>query len=108
MKKLDIAPSHLQFIQKILQDTLPAEATVWVFGSRATGAAKKYSDLDLAININKPLSLETLAEIYTAFAESSLPYKVDIVDWTAISKDFQEKINEDKIFLWPNKKELQR
>ena len=49
---------------------------VSLFGSRATGSYKSYSDIDLVVygNIND----KSINNLWTRFHESSLPYKVDI------------------------------
>ncbi|MCL6591561.1 MAG: nucleotidyltransferase domain-containing protein [Firmicutes bacterium] len=65
---------------------------VWAFGSRVTGKAKRYSDLDLAVISNHPLDFGLLGEIRDAFSESDLPFKVDLVDWAATSPEFREII----------------
>ncbi|MBV8593313.1 MAG: nucleotidyltransferase domain-containing protein, partial [Caulobacteraceae bacterium] len=44
----DLSPRDLATVRAILAAALPAEARVWVFGSRARGTARRYSDLDLA------------------------------------------------------------
>ena len=46
--RLDMAPAHWVIVQDILRRLAP-EHEVWVFGSRATGRAKPYSDLDLML-----------------------------------------------------------
>lgn len=68
------------------------EYKVWVFGSRVTGAARKFPDLDLAIITAKPLSFELLGEIRDAFSESDLPFKVDMLDWSTASASFRRMI----------------
>lgn len=86
----------------IIRDTLRAhvpDCTVWAFGSRATDRAKPYSDLDLAINGGKPLGIDLAAQLAEAFAESDLPYKVDIVDWTAASERFRKVIERDRVVV---------
>jgi predicted nucleotidyltransferase len=100
-KVIDIAPAHLNIVREILQKYLPPTSTVWVFGSRATGTAKKFSDLDLLIDIGKPLPLEISADLSNDFEESDLPYKVDIVDWITISASFRERISLDRIVIYP-------
>ncbi len=98
MKKgLSIAPKHFQLVQKILQDYFSKPVKIWVFGSRATGKARKYSDLDLAIDAGRLLSLKELAALSYAFEESLLPYKVDIVDLKAINPAFRARIEADRI-----------
>jgi type I restriction enzyme S subunit len=63
-----------------------------VFGSRATGRARPLSDLDLAIDAGRRLSLDETARLGEAFSDSDLPYKVDIVDWHAVDERFRQMI----------------
>ena len=104
MKNLDINPEHLKIIKTILQKHLPTNAIVWVFGSRAQRAKKKYSDLDLLIAINNyPLPSATMIDLAEDFDESDLPYKVDLVDWNSISESFRSHIQKNRIVLdWKN------
>lgn len=97
---VDVRPEHLIIIRHILSKHLPENAIVWVFGSRARKAKKKYSDLDLLIDINgKPLPSDIAIELADDFEESDLPYKVDIVDWNTISDWFRECIKDDRVLL---------
>ena len=84
---------------EILHAHSPAETHVHVFGSRATGQFKPWSDLDLAIEAPAPLSLSTLASLAEAFDESSLPWKVDLVDRHMVSEEFGRLIDLAKIPL---------
>ena len=100
MKPLvDIHPNHLKIVLHILRKHLPKNAQVWVFGSRAKCTARKYSDLDLAIDCGKPIPDKYMIDLKDAFIESDLPYKVDVIDWYATSNDFKEMIAEDRIAL---------
>jgi predicted nucleotidyltransferase len=78
-----------------------APVAVWAFGSRVNGRAKKYSDLDIAVLSDKPLSLYDYATLKEAFDESDLPYRVDIVDWAAVTETFQAIIQKNKITIQP-------
>ena len=82
---LDVRPDHLKIVQDILGTHVP-DREVWAFGSRVTGNATETSDLDLAVFGETPLDFETLAALRDAFSESRLPYKVDVVDWSTISR----------------------
>lgn len=95
---LDIGNNVLLIVKDILNRLAP-DATVWVFGSRATGRAKKFSDLDLCLMAPQPLSLDRISAIAGEFAESDLPWKVDIVDWWSISQGFREIIERDQVLL---------
>lgn len=99
-KKLNILDEHLNIIKTILNKYIPIKTKVWVFGSRANNSARKYSDLDLLINFNsKPLPSSLKADLEDAFEESDLPYKVDIVDWNAITDEFRQTIKNKRISL---------
>jgi type I restriction enzyme S subunit len=100
LPKLEISPVHWAAVAEILQRHLPGK-TVWAFGSRARFAAKPYSDLDLAVIGDSPLSLSELAALEHDFTESSLPFKVDIVDWAAASESFRDIIRQTHVAVWP-------
>jgi len=94
---LQIEERHLEIIKDILKNV---NASVYVFGSRASGRATKYSDLDLAIDCyGKKLPDELSAKLAYMFENSTLPYKVDIVDLNAISEEFKNNIKDDFIKL---------
>ncbi len=95
---LHINPEHLTVVRDMLSIHLPGRE-VWAFGSRVTGKAKKFSDLDLVVIGETPLSLSVLADVKEAFAESDLPYKVDIVDWATTSEAFRRIIEHDHIVI---------
>lgn len=96
--QIDLNPAHRDIVCDILKLLVP-HYEVWAFGSRVTGKAKPYSDLDLAIITQQPLDLGTSAALAEAFAESDLPYKVDVVDWAITSTAFRKIINSDKFVL---------
>lgn len=95
---IDISPEQWKIVQGILQAHIP-QHTVWAFGSRATGRAKPYSDLDLAIIGSAPLGMATHATLADAFSESDLPWKVDLVEWAKTSEAFRRIISRDKVVL---------
>ena len=96
--KLDMQPEHWAIVRGILRQHA-AGLEVWAFGSRAKGTAKPYSDLDLVIIGEQPLSLAQDAALADAFAESELPWRVDIVDWATTSEAFRRIIRHDKVVL---------
>lgn len=91
-KALEIKPEELEHVKQILKHCIP-EIKVHAFGSRANHTAKPYSDLDLAIMTEQPLTLQQGAMLTEAFEESDLPFKVDIIDWSTISENFRELIH---------------
>ena len=85
-------------VRRILREQIP-DTEVWAFGSRARRQARPYSDLDLALITQRPLSLEQLANIAYAFESSDLPIRVDLVDWAAASEAFRAIIARDKVVV---------
>ena len=97
-KLLQLKNDELNLVLQILQTYIP-EYDVWVFGSRACGNARQYSDLDLVIMTNSPMQLDTKADLTDAFSESDLPFKVDVVDWATTSQGFRKIIQESGFLL---------
>jgi type I restriction enzyme S subunit len=93
---IDISPENWRIVRDILQRYVP-DREVWAFGSRAKWTAKEFSDLDIAIIGDKPLSIALTADLREAFQESALPFKVDIVDWANITPSFRQVIQAVKI-----------
>lgn len=89
---LDLTSEHRRLVLGVLHTHLPRDVRAWVFGSRATGRARRYSDLDLAIDAGRRLTIDETAMLREAFDESDLPYRVDIVDWHTIGEDFRRLI----------------
>lgn len=78
-------------VRRILAAWLPGRE-VRLFGSRARGTHKPYSDLDLVIMGDTPTDLNTLGQLQEAFASSDLPWRVDVVDWATTSAEFRAHI----------------
>ena len=93
---IDISPENWQIVREILQRYVP-DREVWAFGSRAKWTAKEFSDLDIAIIGDKPLSIALTADLREAFQESALPFKIDINDWANITPSFRQVIQAAKI-----------
>lgn len=90
---IDLSPAQLQEVRGILAAHVP-DRTVWAFGSRVTGRAKPFSDLDLAVLGDVPLDFRTLSSLKDAFAESDLTIRVDVVDWAATDESFRRIIRQ--------------
>jgi predicted nucleotidyltransferase len=94
--EVTIRPVDLARAWAALRQGLPEEAAVWVFGSRATGTARRASDLDLAIDAGRPLTRAETGALLDAFEESDLPYTVDLVDLNTVAPSFRAIIDRDK------------
>lgn len=95
---IDIDPRDLAEVLRILRAQAP-DVQVWAFGSRVTHTAKPYSDLDLALISDLPLTLARKAAITDAFATSDLPIRVDVVDWASASDAFRQIIAQNKVVV---------
>lgn len=89
---IDLADEYLAEVKSIFQHHLP-NTPVKAFGSRVTGRAKPFSDLDLVVMGDKPISQHKLNDIKLALSESDLPIRVDVVDWHAIDDEFRAVIH---------------
>lgn len=89
---LDVSQEHLETINRILTDHV-ADCEVRAFGSRVAGTAKTYSDLDLAIVGQNKIKRRIKMLLREAFEESNLPFRVDIIDYNAISDSFRKIID---------------
>ena len=79
-------------IFRILQSQ-PEIARVHIFGSRAKGTYHSGSDIDLAI-MNEGAGFAVIQRLSEQFSESSLPFVVDLVDYTQLSHaEFKEHID---------------
>lgn len=93
-----IAPHEWTIVSGILQRHLPGWE-VWAYGSRARRErVSKYSDLDIAI-AGERVEPAVLRELIEAFDECLLPFKVDVVEVAAISPEFRQRIEADKVVL---------
>lgn len=96
MTELCLPTAHADCVRRILLAHLPSGARVSVFGSRATGRGlKAHSDLDLLIDSPGGLPLATVAELREAFAESNLPFSVDLLQRCDASVEFVARIERE-------------
>lgn len=78
---LQLLSEHVAIIQAILDRHLP-HCEVRVFGSRAQGKARPFSDVDLLVLKPEYLSLNERINLVDAFEESDLPYCVDLLEFS--------------------------
>ena len=97
---LGLESQDLSVVLSILMRYAPT-AEVWAFGSRVTGKARPFSDLDVVLVQDEPLDTQTLAELHYALSESDLPVKVDVVEWSRTNPAFREIILQNHVVLKP-------
>ena len=96
---IDLSADHRRLVLNVLRVNLPQSSKAWVFGSRTTGRARRYSDLDLAIDAGRRLTLDEIARLTEAFSDSDLPYRVDLVDWHDIDDRWRQIIVAERVAL---------
>lgn len=80
-----------QRVRAIIDAVVPG-AQVRVFGSRSTGRARPYSDLDLLLVSPSRLDWITRAELRDRFEASELPFRVDLVDAEGLSPSLRGRV----------------
>lgn len=90
---IDISPADEMIVNAILKKHV-AKCEVRAFGSRHKWTAKSYSDLDLAIVGTAKLDKSVIYALQEAFEESELSFRVDVLDWYAISDEFRQIIEQ--------------
>ncbi len=74
-------------------------AKVWLFGSQATGQARRYSDIDVAILPLEPLPALTFSNIREALEESNILRTVDVVDLSDADEALRQRVLKEGV-LW--------
>ena len=90
---------HLNFIKETLKKYIPSpDAKFYIFGSRAKGKYREYSDVDIAID-SPNLTSAIKSKLELEFENSTFPYEVDIVDLNNIKESFKKLIQDDLVLL---------
>jgi type I restriction enzyme S subunit len=97
---IDVSLEELRIVRDILRRHVP-DREVWAFGSRVLGTARRYSDLDLAIITDTPLSFDVSGAMKEDFSESDLPFRVDVLDWAVTQDNFRAIVERDKVVVQP-------
>ncbi|MBN1961148.1 MAG: nucleotidyltransferase domain-containing protein [Deltaproteobacteria bacterium] len=95
---LDLNKNELVIIREILKRYIH-DSHVLAFGSRCTGQARKYSDLDLAIYNNISINDLAWANMRADFDESDLSFRVDIINWNDLDEEFRQTIKSTGILI---------
>ncbi|WP_407272367.1 nucleotidyltransferase family protein [Radiobacillus sp. PE A8.2] len=90
----------LNELKQIVNDTLIEDGIkVYLFGSWARNEEKHSSDIDIAIEAKQSVSPTNWTELIDKVEESTIPYKVDIVDLNGASNELVKKVKTEGI-LW--------
>lgn len=85
-------------IIKVIEIFFP-DAKIYLFGSRARGDYTERSDVDIAIDAYKPMSLTTKGQILSMIDALNMPQKIDVVDFHRAPEALRNNILQEGI-LW--------
>lgn len=89
----DVSAAHA-----LIRRSLPPEAArLWLFGSRARGDSRRWSDIDIAIEPLRRLPPGLIADLRETLSESSLLLDVDLVDLSAAPPALRDAIKKEGI-----------
>ena len=99
MDRIDLSADQLAALRSILGRHVPGRE-VRAFGSRVTGRAWRYSDLDLVLMGTDPVSDLRLATLRAELEDSDLPFRVDLLEerdlpdaWASSFKEHSEPLS---------------
>jgi len=75
-----------------------APVRAYLFGSRATGAERRCSDIDIALEAEDgPVAAMLLSDLREALEESPIPYEADVVDLHAADPELITEVRRSGI-----------
>ena len=95
-----LSDEDLALLWRIFALYLPG-ATVSVFGSRARGTHRTFSDLDLLVDTGARLGVHVLGELQDALDASRLPMRVDVLDARGDATEFVARVRSECVALGP-------
>jgi len=93
-----LSQEQLHDVRQIIEHVIPG-AKVWVFGSRTTGKARLFSDLDLLFTQPSKFNWAQRAALRDGFEASRLPFRVDVVESAGLGPDVAKRIRHECVDL---------
>jgi len=91
---------YIEQLKQILFDFLRDKPIkIILYGSRARGDNYPGSDVDIALSSEGRIDRLLLSNLREMLEESTIPYKVDIVDLAIVSERFKNEILKDAV-IW--------
>ena len=85
--------SCLEIVKNIILSNLRYHGEsieVFLFGSAASGNITRSSDIDIGLLSSHTINRDLIFRIQDEIEESIVPFKIDIIDFQDVSKDFRE------------------
>lgn len=84
-----IQPKYSAQIYRILSKNLEPVPRIFIFGSSLK--TKSFADVDVGL-VGEPIAPGQLVQAKEALEESTLPYKVDLVDFNQVNDSFKQEV----------------
>ena len=88
---IDIKPADKKIFFSLLGQYLPHTA-IRAYGSRVTGHARPWSDLDIVV-YSSPEQKQSVSLLKEALDESNLSFRVDLLEWDSLPENFKINIS---------------
>ena len=95
MTRQELINQSEDYIRLLLKESIPSQARVYLYGSRARRDNRWNSDYDLWIDGD--VSPKAIAEMLDQFDESFVPFKVDIVTTQQMTGRFSEQVKQEAV-----------
>lgn len=99
-----LKPAEVNTVREIIRQNLLTDqkVDVWLFGSRATGLFRRYSDVDLLIEpkSKSKIAAQQVSQIADDFEESELPFKFDVVLADELANEFVGSVSASKSLVF--------
>lgn len=97
-----IYQKSIQDLKSLVIETFKEENVIVIlFGSRARGDYSRVSDIDIGILPETRLDKKKLVLFKEKIDDLNIPYNVDVVDLSKVTKAFREKALRDGV-IWKN------
>lgn len=98
--KFGLQDHHWAVLEEYLIGPLKSHgAEVWVFGSRARGDFRPFSDIDVlySLPVGGSLSDADLFLMKESLEDSHLPIKVDVVNEAELAQSYRDNVLKDRV-----------
>lgn len=85
------------FSEQLVRPLKKLNADIFIFGSRATGEYRKYSDVDVLISPKNKAIEDCVALIKEEFENGNFPFKLDIVFEEDLADSYRSTVTSQKI-----------
>jgi predicted nucleotidyltransferase len=95
----DVARWAMAEARRIVLDEIgERDIAVTLFGSRARGTARPFSDIDIALEAKGgPVDLELYASLGERLEESLIPFEVDLVDLASADEGLRRAVSREGV-----------